>query len=436
MSSRQKIIIFSAIGLVILFIVLAIIIKKPSRQVITLEIWGVNDDPKVFKSIISTYEQQNRNVDINYTQKEAGSYENDLMKAFAQNKGPDIFIIPGSWIPTYQDKIAALDLTKDKDYNLRFIQETYPQIVQDELIDNNSLLGIPLSIDTLALYYNKDIFDYSKIPLPPQTWSELLKLVPKLRKTNAQGQITRAAIALGTNDNITWSTDILSEIMMQLGSKMADKEKLQVLFDDPINPSSSISPGVDALSNYTQFAKPKSQLYTWGNTFPNSIYAFSQGKAVMMIGYNQAQQIIKSYAPDLRYGITFFPIITGDATKIDYGKTMNAVVFNRSKYQQPAWQFLKFLASKGIAQYYFSQTQNPPARLDLITEATKNSKVGIFAAQILTSRSWYQFDHQQIDSIFGKMINDVILGNIAPSQAIDDAASSIELQWYQQTKNQ
>ena len=429
MSSRQKIIVFSILGIVLLFILLTTIIKRPSRQVITLEIWGVNDKPDVFESIISSYGKQYPNIQIHYTQKQASTYQNDLLQAFAKNKGPDIFILPGSWIPAYQDKIAALDLTKDKDYNLRLINETYPQIVLDELIDNNSLLGVPLSVDTLALYYNKDIFDYYKIPLAPQTWDEILKLVPKLRKTNAQGQITRAAISLGTYDNITWSTDILSEIMMQLGSSMVNKQTQQVTFNNPL--------GIEALEDYIQFSLPKSKLYTWPNTSFNSIYAFSQGKTAMMIGYNQAQQIIKSYAPDLRYRVTFFPLIYSETgSKTDYGKTMNAVVFNRSQYQQQAWQFLKFLASKNVSQYYFSQTKNPPARLDLISSAINDPQVGIFASQILTSRNWYQFDAQKIDAIFAKMINDAILGNIATNKAIYDAASSIELQWQQQLKNQ
>ena len=433
MSSRQKIIVFSIIGVILLFVLLTIIIKRPSRQAITLEMWGVNDKPDVFEAIISSYGKQYPNVQIHYTQKQASTYQNDLLQAFAKNKGPDIFILPGSWIPSYQDKIAALDLTKDKDYNLRLINETYPQIVLDELVVDNSLLGIPLSVDTLALYYNKDIFDYYKIPLAPQTWNELLQLVPKLRKTNAQGQITRAAISLGTYDNINWSTDILSEIMMQLGSSMVNKQTQQVTFDD--SRGTQIAPGIEALESYIQFSLPKSKLYTWANTFLNSIYAFSHGKTAMMIGYNQAQQIIKNYAPDLRYGVTFFPRLATDIN-VNYGKTMNAVVFNRSKYQQQAWQFLKFLASKNASQYYFSQTKNPPARLDLISNAINDSQVGIFASQILTSRNWYQFDAPKIDAIFSKMINDVILGNIATNKAVSDAAASIELQWQQQLKNQ
>ena len=439
MTSRQKTIIFVIIGIVIGFIVLGIFWRRPSTKLATLEMWGIYDSPAVINSLINSFSQQHKNISIHYTQKETASYYDDLIKSFANNKAPDIFILPGNWLPMFQAKINALDLNKDKDFNLRLLNETYPQIVQDDLVSNNSLLGIPLSIDTLALYYNKDIFDYYKIPLPPQTWEDILKLVPKLRKTNPQGQITRAAIALGTSDNINWSTDILSELMMKLSSSMVNKENIQITFDDSIiKGDTRLIPGVEALKEYTQFANPKSKYYTWGNTFPNAIYAFSQGKTAMFISYNLAQQVIKKETPDLRYGITLFPFFGFEniGNQINYGRTMNVVVSNRSKSQQAAWQFLKYLSSQGVSQYYFAQTKNPPARLDLISAAMKDNQAGIFASQILTSRNWYQFDFQQINTLFSKMINDVILGNIPPDQAVFNAASGIELQWQKQLKNQ
>jgi multiple sugar transport system substrate-binding protein len=437
MTSRQKKIIFGALGAIIFFIIIAIAFRKPVNKPATLEIWGVNDNPSVMYSLTSSFQKLYPNITVKYTQKEASTYQNDLLQAFASNKGPDIFIIPGNWIPLYQDKIASLDLTKDKDLNLRIINETYPQIVQDDLVSGNSLLGIPLSIDTLALYYNKDIFDYYKIPLPPQTWQDVLNLVPKLRKINTQGQIIRAAIALGTSNNVAWSTDILSDLMMQLGTQMVDKQNQRVTFDNSISQTFPTAiPSIEALQDYTQFADPQSKLYTWDNGFPNSVYAFSQGKTAMMIGYSQDRKLIQQYAPDLRYGVAPFPYIGDLNTKIDYGRTMDIVVFNRSSHIQEAWQFLKYLSQTGSASYYFSQTKNPPARLDLISSAMNDPQVGIFASQILTSRDWYQIDFQQVNQIFSDMINSVLLNNITPDVALSTAASRLEFLWQQKSKTQ
>jgi len=100
----------------------------------------------------------------------------------------------------------------------------------------------------------------------------------------------------------------------------------------------------------------------------------------MMIGYNEAQTIIQNKTPDLRYGVTNLPIIPG-GQDINYGKTMNAVVSNRSSHPQEAWNFLKYLATKNASQNYLSQTNNPPARRDLIDSTLRDAKIGILLAK-------------------------------------------------------
>jgi len=433
MTSRQKKILFVIISIIIGFIVLSIFLRRQNPKPVSLEMWGVIDEPAVFTPLINSFQKNNPHISIHYIKKDPATYQNDLLKTFAANKAPDIFMLFGNWLPSYQGKIEPLNLKKDKDLNSLIISQTFPQVVQDDLVNNDFLLGIPLSIDTLALYYNKDIFDYYNIALPPQTWDEVVKLIPKLRKTNTKGQITRAAIALGTSNNIDWASDILSELMMQLGSSMIDKTYQKVTFDEPvIQNDSKIIPGEEALKYFIQFANPKSSLYTWNNSFPiNSVSAFSQGKTAMMIGYNQAQNAIQKEAPGLRYGIAPFPYLSGNEEKINYARTMNLVVFNRSSHSKEAWQFLKYLSQSNNSQYYFLQTKNPPARLDLISLAINDSQAGVFASQILTSRDWYQIDSQEISTIFNDMIESVVLQNILPVQAIFKAASGIELLWQQ-----
>jgi len=428
MTPRQKTILFIVIGIVIGFIVLSILLRRQNPKPVSLEMWGVIDEPAVFTPFINSFQKNNPHISVHYIKKDPATYQNDLLKAFAANKAPDIFMLFGNWLPSYQGKIEPLNLKKDKDLNSLIISQTFPQVVQDDLVNNDFLLGIPLSIDTLALYYNKDIFDYYNIALPPKTWDEVVKLIPKLRKTNSQGQVTRAAIALGTSNNIDWASDILSELMMQLGSSMIDKTYQKVTFDEPVTQNGlKIIPGEEALKYFTQFANPKSSLYTWNNSFPNAVSAFSQGKTAMIIGYNQAQNTIQKEAPGLRYSIASFPLLSSNKEKINYARTMNLVVFNRSSYLKEAWQFLKYLIQLDNSQYYFLQTKNPPARLDLISLAINDPQAGVFASQILTSRDWYQIDSQEISTIFNEMIESVVLQNIPPNQAISTAASRIEL---------
>ena len=430
LSRRQKKILFIAISIVVCIIFLGIKFHKTKQTPVTLEAWGILDESKTFLSIIENYQRKYPYIKINYTLKNESTYHDEILKAFSNNQAPDIFIINGSHLPYYENKISPLNLKKDKDLNLFDLNQTYPNIVKNALIKDDYLFGVPLYIDSLALYYNQDIFNYYNIALPPATWEEVLNLVSSLRRTNAQSQITRAAIALGSSSNIRWDFDIISTLMMQYGSNIVNTNKKQTTFNYKIEyKNQRIVPGEEMLKFYTQFTDPRSHYYTWNDNFTDSVVAFSKGETVMMIGYSQAQKIIDGYNPNLNYSIASLPQFTNSSSKINYGDTINLVVSQSSNYSEECWKFLKFLAEKNTSEFYYLQTKNPPARLDLIQTHLNEPTTGIFTRQILLSQNWYQYNFQEMNQIFKEMIEDITHRGKSPAQAIITAADRINLFW-------
>jgi len=431
LTSRQKKILLVASLIVISVIFFGIKFHRTTQVPVNLEIWGTLDNSETFLPIINNFQKQYPYISINYSLKDKNTYHADLLKAFSDNQSPDIFMLWNSNLPYYQNKISYLDLKKDKDLNLFDLDQTYPQIAKNELLKGDYLLGIPLYTDSLALYYNKDIFNYYNIALPPATWEEVLNLISRLRRINNQGQITRAAIALGSPYNVRWNFDIISALMMQYGSNIVDIDKKQTTFKYEIwINDKKILPGEEALKFYTQFSNSRSSYYTWNDNFADSVIAFSKGETAMLIGYNQAQKIIKEYNPNLNYGIASLPQFAGNSSnKINYGDAMSLVVSQNSKYPKECWQFLKFLAQKNVSEFYYSQTKNPPARLDLIQNYVNEPVGGIFTRQILTSQNWYQYNFQEITKIFQEMIEDITNKGKSPVQAIITAADRIDFFW-------
>ena len=411
----------------------SIFFRKVRPQPITLEIWGIRDEPLVFEPIIQAYNQSYPHVTVNYTLKDEKTYHEDLLRAFADNQAPDILMLQDNWLSVYQDKIYPLDLSADKHFNVFDLKQDYSPVSLSGVIENNHLLGLPFYTDTLVLYYNQDIFKHYNIVLPPTTWEEILDLIPILRQVNPQGRISRAAIALGLASNVEWEIDILSALMMQYGSEMVDLSEKRVIFDRAVEKGNkSIAPGEEAINFYTQFANPYSRYYTWNDNMDNSIIAFSRGEAVMMIGYNQAKKIIERYSPNLSYGVTALPqFIDGSSSRINYGQTMVLSVLQSSQHQKASWDFLKFFNQKNIAQSYFNQTKNPPARLDLINESLNDLDSGVFIRQLLTTYNWYQYNFQDIKKIFQEIINEVLLKGEEPARAIGTARDNINLFWKQ-----
>jgi len=430
--SHQKKIILAAVTVIVLIIILGVFFRKIRPAPITLEFWGTSDEPVVFASLIQDFKKEYPYISINYTLKDRGTYHEDLLRALADNKAPDILMLQDNWLSYYEDKIYPLDLTKDSYFNLLDLEQTFSQISRNEIVKGNYLFGLPLHTDILALYYNKDVFNNYNIVLPPTTWEEVLNLITTLRRVNPQGQITRAAIALGSSSNINWEVDIISALMMQYGSEIIDTAQKKAIFNSSIDRNGKkIIPGEEALSFYTQFNDPYSRYYTWNDNFIDSTIAFSRGETVMMIGYNQAKEIINKYGANLNYGVAPLPQFTNSSSKINYGQTMALVVFKNSKYRKESWEFLKFLSQKNNAQDYFLQTKNPPTRLDLIQEYLNDLDSGIFIRGIATSRNWYQYDFQSINTIFEEMVEAVTYKGDSPLKAVNTAVERINFFWSQ-----
>lgn len=430
--SHQKKIILVAVAAIVLIIILGVFFRKIRPTPITLEFWGISDEPAVFTSLIQGFKKEYPHISINYTLKDQNTYHNDLLKALADNKAPDILMLQDNWLPYYEDKIYPLDLTKDKYFNLLDLEQTFSQISRNETVKDNYLLGLPLYTDVLALYYNKDVFNNYNIVLPPATWEEILNLITTLRRVNPQGQITRAAIALGSSSNVDWEVDIISALMMQYGSEIIDVTQKKAIFNSSINKDGKkIIPGEEALNFYTQFNNPYSRYYTWNDNFDNSAIAFSRGETVMMLGYNKTKETINKYGANLNYGIAPLPQFANSPSKINYGQTMVLSVLQSSKHPQESWNFLKFLSQKNNAQNYFLQTKNPPTRLDLIQEYLNDLDSGIFIREIATSRNWYQYDFQSINTIFKEMVEAVTYKGETSLKAVNTAVERINYFWNQ-----
>ncbi|QQS21077.1 MAG: extracellular solute-binding protein [Candidatus Moraniibacteriota bacterium] len=212
-----------------------------------LEIWGVFDDSDAFQQVIGKYKELNPNVgEVSYRKFAVDTYRQDLIEALAAGKGPDIFLVRNSWTPSFSDKIVPAPEGMMTERNYR---DTFVDTVSDDFISNdNKILGVSLSVDSLALYYNEDLLNAAGIATPPKTWDEFQDDIRLLTRINSFGEITQAGAALGTAENINRSTDILSALFLQNGVLVPRGNSNELHL--------SSAAGVNALF-YTQFSNPQ-----------------------------------------------------------------------------------------------------------------------------------------------------------------------------------
>ncbi len=427
------------------------------RYAIELEVWGLFDDSDVYDSIFSVYTNNvGANViKINYKKFTQDTYKKELLDALATGQGPDIFLVHNTWLPVFGDKIipAPAQILDEK----RF-RENFVDVVADDFLYQGQVYAAPMSINTLALFYNRDLLNEAGIVSPPENWEEFVEYSKKMTRTAAGNKVSRSGAILGTAYNINRATDILSALMIQGGTQMVDKNRGIAAFDNVVKSGDKdVAAGENALDFYTQFANNSSPMYSWNKDLHYSLDAFSEGWAAMMLNYSWNIATIQAKSPNLNFSIAPLPQLEGNQ-KINYAnywafavsknknvdaayaKSKNITLVGNDIRAAEAWKLISFLTTKytGTAldaaknkgaiplDYdptieYLKKTHAPAARRDLI-ELEKNDPVlGTFAVQNLTAKSWYQADPEAIEAIFLNMIDEVNRGKSTVREAIRSA---------------
>lgn len=423
--TKQQKILFGIVTVIVIFIILVVLgiipgLKKSttgpdgSSSAIELEFWGI-DKPEAFQGLINDYQANNSGITINYIQVNPDNYEEKLIDALASRRGPDVLMIKHNWLPKHFEKLYPIPAAN---LSVKELREAFADVAADDMVYQGKIWGLPLWIDTLALFYNKDIFNSSGIALPPTTWQEFQNLSRSLTEKNINGEIQRAGAAIGTSSNIDNSADILSLLMIQAGSSITDTNGVGA-FNDEL--------GKQAVTFYTSFANPASLYYCWNNSLPESFSAFSQGKVAMVLGYNSDKAKIESKNPYLNYGVALMPQSAKNPDVVkNYADYWALTVSATSQNPTLAWNFIFYLVNSQQAQRYLTVTQKAPASRILIKEMQKDEKIGVFAKQSLSAKTWLQNNPENSSVVFKNMVESIVRGYLTLSNAVAQAAGQIK----------
>lgn len=419
--------------------------KQAPKTKVTLTIWQLFDSPDVMQPIINDYisdKSENYDLNIIYEKKDYSDYLEASTNALAAGAGPDIWMIRNDWVPREIDKIveAPSDIVSTDEF-----KSVSPNLVNSEVVIDNKIYGIPWSVDTLALYYNQDIFNKVRNDLEdakainnedtiledaPANWEDFIRTSKLLTVKNGD-KIERAGAALGTTGNISNATDILSALMLQNHTQMVSDDLKTATFNLAIAKESGepVYSGTKALEFYKSFADPSKDVYTWNDSMPDSVQAFIDGKTAMMINYSYIQKNIFEKAPNFNYSIAPLPQIKDSQTAVDYSTYWLETVTKNCEHPEIAWDFIKYVRDKKISDYLQATKRPSPFKVAdeevPIVKERLDSKNETFRIQVNTAQNWYRGKFPlRVDDIFKELIVVTNRGQSAQS-AIDAAASKV-----------
>lgn len=421
-------------------------VAPESLKPANLTAWRVFDEPDDFTATIAAFRAQYPHINITVKKIRLEEYETTLLRALAEGTGPDIISLHNTWLRSYKDILAptpdsitlpltivdgnkqTITLNTQTSLSLRDLRNNYVDAVVADAIMDGKVYGLPLNLDTLALYYNRTLLKRANLASAPATWSEFKEAVKALTAQDRNGNIVQAGAPLGTGRNINRGPDILAALMLQNGTEMLSADGTQAAFHlTPVAlKERQIIPGRDALVFYTDFASPAKEVYTWNEKMPESLDAFTSGKSAFFFGYAYHLPQIKSLAPGLDLGITKLPQISNTAPARNLANYWLETVPKQSTHQNEAWAFIQFAAQAENVRPFLKRVQKPTALRALIAEQRQDDNLVTFADQVLTAESWYRGrDPKAAEEAMRTLIDQVVKGETTPEAALNLAAEKI-----------
>ncbi len=351
-----------------------------NRVQLVYQDWRTEWFPPMAQQQLAKFQADHPNLSVFYTPDPENLAEQMPLDMQAGN-APDVFQGCCEFFPAWNQKGFVLDLRNyvESDLDKAIVADWDPAQYRAFFDSSGHQFGVPKYQGTLALYYNKDIFDKYGVAYPDTSWThdDYLAAMKKLtRDTNGDG-----------------TTDIWGS-MIDIGW-----DRLQVHINawgghvvDPSDSTKCVIDGPEALA-----ALEWVRARMWDDkvmaTFTDvsnvgTQAAFYGGKLGMV---EDGSWALKNILENANFRIGVAPIPAGPTRRVTLSTTDGFGIYAQTRYPQGAWELVKFLVSKeyGLAMAEANLLQ--PARLSLVPdwqrfveeqypEKAKDMDLDVFAA--------------------------------------------------------
>lgn len=397
-------------------------------------VWGVLPKQTIDKALES-YSIQGIDPNFTYTEFPEIGFDQVILQAVAEGKGPDAIIFPDTM---YFGQINKLVTIPTETISAREFSETYIDAANQFAIQGG-IKAFPLVIDPLVMYYNKDMFTSAGILTPPKTWKELSDATNRIARKQDNGVIDRAFVALGEYTNIDYAKRILYTLLSQAGVRVSFYDIGASTYSSGLTKSdradleageaSASEKTGSVLRYYTDFANPLQARYSWNRSFSSSRDAFlSQDLAVYFAPGSEVEYII-SRNPNLNFAIAPVPQENPDK-KVVHGKTYALGFLVTSQNLKRSYpDVTKFFTADTMIQDLADALGTAPAKRSLIANSlsAKNSKdLSVIYESAVYANTWMDPQVETSDEIFRTLIEAITSGKQNQSEAIQDAGDRLD----------
>ena len=387
-------------------------------------IWGTLPTDTIQKYVQQINLARAQQLQINYVEVSSANFNSTLINALANGTGPDVVLLPQNLLSRFTSKVVPIP------YNVlpqRTFMDTYVGGTEAYL-GSQGVLAIPLLIDPLVMYWNRDLFTNAGLAGYPQYWDLFPGIVSKLTQKDANSNIQKSLIALGEFANVPHAREIFGSLLLQLGNPVTVQTSSGLV--SALGNSSSFqgeNSTTQVLNFFTEFADPTSPDYSWNRSLPSADSDFLSGKLAVYFGFASEINQLRAKNPNINFDAAPMPQVRNGSVKAVYGTIYGLSIAKSSSNPTNAYNVIQILTDPSNLSTLVGLTYLPPARRDMIAAGTTDPYLSIFYNAALITKSWADIDPTQSNAILSAMVESVTSGSENVHQAISDANDQYNL---------
>ncbi len=358
---------------------------------------------------------------VQYVEKDARTFDSDLLNALADGRGPDIVFLPSEKLVQHRSRIFSLD---EKALPIRNFRDTY--IGGSEIFAlSDGIYAYPVAIDPLVMYYNRTLLGDQSIIYPPKTWPELMPEIPKLVQKDYNRTISRSAVAFGEYANVTHAYDVISLLLLQGGSSFVTDQGGKYIVELNQTSSGNVQLLSSALNWYSFFSNPTKDSYSWNSALPDDRSAFTSEKLAFYFGKGSEGAVLQLQNPNLDFDIAPVPQGGLDTTRRTYATFYGLALMKASKNLTGAYTVMQVLGSASQSKVIADALHMAPAHLSTLNAGSndKYGRISYEAAKV--ARGWLAPAPDKVNQLFRQAVESVRNYSNSNTTVPDDAANDV-----------
>lgn len=414
---NKKILALIVVFVVLLIILLIILANKKttdqgevtptsSSDQVNLIWWNLFEPIENVQPLIDAFEKENPNINIQYSQvgkNGIDEYRSELEESLIDEDvvtSPDIFPLHNTWVGKFEKYLIKAPASVISSSEL----DQFYAVVRRDFYRSSSIYGLPMSLDTIAIIYNKTKLKEKGYQAPALTWNDFQTQAKNLTKKDSNNNIVFAGFSAFDPDTSEFYFEVMNQMFMQNDVKILESSGTRSNISDDENAQG-------ALEYYRDFLKGTGA--TWEPLLKKDIAAFLEGNLAMyaapswrlinVLDYNSY------YDLNLDIGVASMPQLSGGG-EYYWPTYWGLSVSKDSQYSTEAWKFIKFITEEEQLELYNETVKKNGRpigilypRLSLAAQNQSDSYLKEYSSSLAKAQSWDMKDGWALENEFDKM---------------------------------